>query len=295
MDIDSRWSVRGSAEHVADLLDRAAEYLRSIAVGDAVRGVALNRDGADVVLTISFDHWKLPADLDYLDPSLAAQFHFGRTRRDDIDFMVALAAERSARTVLDFGCGTGQLAVALAAAERRVIGVDPAQAMLDLARTRPGADAIEWRWGDATAVDATDVDLVVMTGNIPSTHTTDEAWTRLLAALLAALRPGGCLAFGSWNPSALPWERRGSWDGMIVETIGEGLLVGGVGGGAGLPLAGGREALWSPSVWRYRTDRELTASLERTGFVVERLYGDWTRGPLTSTSPDIVVIAIKPA
>src|SRR5207244_1378776 len=148
--------------------------------------------------------------------------------------------------------------VALATGDRRIIGVDPAKAMLDLARRRERVAAVEWIWGDVRALTARNVDLVVMTGNIPSTQTTDEAWDNLVGAVHAALRPGGHVAFGGWNPKALPWERRGSWDGMVVERVGDGVLVGGAGGGPGMSLAEGRERLWSPSVWRYRTEDEFT-------------------------------------
>src|SRR5437016_10919460 len=108
LDIDDRWSVRGSSDNVAALLARASEYLDSIAAGAAVRGLALDREGDEVVLTVAFDHWQLPADLDYLDPSVAGEYHFGEGQRDDLDFMVALAAQLDARTIVDFGCGTGQ-------------------------------------------------------------------------------------------------------------------------------------------------------------------------------------------
>ena len=82
---------------------------------------------------------------------------------------------------------------------------------------------------------------------------------------------------------------------MVVECVGEGVLVGGAGRGPGISLANGKERQWSPSVWRYRTKSEFTASLKEAGFTVENLYGDWTRGPLTTSSPDIVVVAIKQA
>ncbi|HZU15986.1 MAG TPA: class I SAM-dependent methyltransferase [Candidatus Dormibacteraeota bacterium] len=266
------------------LLARASEYLATIQVGDAVRDVKLDRADDEVVLTIAFDHWKLPADLDYLDPTLARAYHFGEEERDDIDFMVALATDLDARTIVDFGCGTGQLAVALAKGSRRIIAIDPAKAMLDLARERDGADAVEWIWGDASALTTADVDLAVMLGNIPSAHNTDEAWDNSIRALHTCLRPGGRLAFGSWNPTALPWERRGTWDGMVVEPVGEGVRVGAAGAGRGTDLADGRERLWSPSVWRYRTEHEFTASLTRAGFVVERVQGDWAGAPLTGES-----------
>ena len=289
---DSRWMVRGSADDPSALLRRAAEVLDSLAVGGAVNGITLDRDGDEVVLSVVFDHWQLPADLDYLDPRVAAEYHFGEAQRDDIDFMVALAAQLDAHTVLDFGCGTGQLAVELAQSGRRVIGVDPAKAMLDLARTRERAKLVEWIWGDVRALDARDLDLVVMTGNIPSNYVTDEAWDELVGALHAALRDGGHLALGSWNPEAR-WEKWRS-DGVAVVPAGDGGARVGGGGparGPGMELADGRERLYAPSVWRYRTAEELTASLTRAGFVVEQTYGDWGRSPLTPSSPDVVLVA----
>ena len=69
-----------------------------------------------------------------------------------------------------------------------------------------------------------------------------------------------------------------------------GYLVGGE-PGRGIELAGGRERLHAPSVWRYRTAEELTGSLTRAGFEVEEAYGDWQRSPLLSASPDIVLVA----
>src|SRR5207302_6951756 len=70
-------------------------------------------------------------------------------------------------------------------------------------------------WGDFRSLGGRDVDLIVMTGNIPSIYVTDEVWDRVLGALHAALRRGGHLAFGSWNPEARPWERWG-WDVLLL-------------------------------------------------------------------------------
>lgn len=285
---DSRWTVRGSAEDLVALVRRTAAFLESLG-SVAASGLSMDRDGDEIVRAVGFDHWGLPADLDYLDRRVAAG-HFGEDQRDDIDFMVALAAEVDVRTVVDFGCGTGQLAVALAQLGCRVIAVDPAKAMLDLARERRGADLVEWVWGDADELDASDADLVVMTGNIPSTYVTDDAWDRLLGSLRRALRPGGHLSFGSWNPRAKPWEDW-DWDGVVAELIG--------GGGArvrvegmGIDLGDG-ETLYAASEWRYRTGDELTRSLMEAGFAVQHVYGDWRRSPLTRSSADIVVVARK--
>jgi SAM-dependent methyltransferase len=48
----------------------------------------------------------------------------------------------SETTLVDLGSGTGLLAAAAASEARRVVGVDPSSAMLELARSR--SDAVEW-------------------------------------------------------------------------------------------------------------------------------------------------------
>lgn len=47
----------------------------------------------------------------------------------------------------------------------------------------------------------------------------------------------------------------------------------------------------APSTLRFRNPEEIARSLERTGFAVEHMYGDWRRGPLTPESLSIVTIA----
>lgn len=83
------------------------------------------------------------------DPRLAALYDIECAGRWDHDLYLALATELGAASVVDIGCGTGVFAVDAAAPGRRVIGVDPAVAMLDLARTRPGGERVEWIHGTA--------------------------------------------------------------------------------------------------------------------------------------------------
>src|SRR3954465_15705402 len=104
----SGWTVRGPAEDLGALLHRAAEFVDSIAANHAVSSISLERDGDETVIEVAFDHWQLPADLDYLDPRVA--HHDSEGQRDDFDFMVELAAELDTRTIVDLGCGAGRLA-----------------------------------------------------------------------------------------------------------------------------------------------------------------------------------------
>src|SRR5215213_7073939 len=140
-------------------------------------------------------------DLHYVDPRLVDLYDTDNPRGADTDFYVRLAADLDARQILDLGCGTGLLTRELAVDGRRVVGVDPAPAMLAYARRHPGADRVQWVEGDASALGTSSADLVVMTGNVAQVFLDDDAWATTLRAIHAALRSGGHLAFESRNPA----------------------------------------------------------------------------------------------
>jgi ubiquinone/menaquinone biosynthesis C-methylase UbiE len=94
------------------------------------------------------------------------------------------------QTVLDLGCGTGQLALPLAPHVARVIAVDPEPTMLAEGRRlaiERGTTNIAWRQGDSYHLDELDlptVDLVTMGASF---HWTDrEALLATLDTLVAA-------------------------------------------------------------------------------------------------------------
>lgn len=126
--------------------------------------------------------------------------------RGDLDAYAAIVAELRAGSVLDLGCGTGELAVRLAAAGIDVTGVDPAAASLAVARAKPHAQAVRWLLGDATALPAMQVDLAVMVGNVAQVFLGDDDWASMLRGVRAALRPGGHLVFEVRDPDQRAWE-----------------------------------------------------------------------------------------
>jgi SAM-dependent methyltransferase len=65
-----------------------------------------------------------------------------------IDLLVAVLGLPGDASVLDLGCGTGQLTVPLAARYARVIGADPSPDMLGLARSRSGGAPVAWLLAD---------------------------------------------------------------------------------------------------------------------------------------------------
>ena len=96
--------------------------------------------------------------------------------------------------VLDAGCGTGRIAVELAARGYRVTGVDNDASMLSEARAL--APALDWRGDDLLDVDLGPVhDVVLLAGNVMIfVHPGTEA--AVVTRMAAQLRPGGLLVAG---------------------------------------------------------------------------------------------------
>jgi len=55
------------------------------------------------------------------------------------------------------------------------------------------------------------------------------------------------------------------------------------------------EATASRDVLAFRDERTLRTSLERAGFKVDHVYGDWDQTPAAIASPELIVIAHKPS
>ncbi|MCC3297223.1 methyltransferase domain-containing protein [Arthrobacter caoxuetaonis] len=83
-------------------------------------------------------------DAIFSHPRLAGVYDALEGDRSDLDTYLDLAAEARVNAVLDVGCGTGTLACLLAARGVAVLGVDPAPASVEVARSKPGAGSVRW-------------------------------------------------------------------------------------------------------------------------------------------------------
>ncbi|MCO1659148.1 class I SAM-dependent methyltransferase [Pseudonocardia humida] len=145
-------------------------------------------------------------DAHYEHPRLVGVYDALEADRADLGAYAAIADELGARRVLDIGCGTGVLAVALAAGGREVTGVDPAAGSIAYARQRPGGERVRWVHGDAAAVPDLAADLAVMTGNVAQAVVEPADWAITLRGAHRALRPGGHLVFETRDPARRAWE-----------------------------------------------------------------------------------------
>lgn len=149
------------------------------------------------------------------DPRLAQVYDPLDPDRSDLEVYVELASELGATSVLDVGCGTGTFACRLADRGIHVTAVDPASASIDVARTKPGADAVHWLVGDATTLPALVVDAAFMTANVAQVFLTDDDWAATLRGIRNALRADGTLVFETRDPARRAWEE---WTPELTRT-----------------------------------------------------------------------------
>jgi SAM-dependent methyltransferase len=108
------------------------------------------------------------------------------------------AAIRRGQHVLDVGCGTGVLACAAAervGPEGRVVGLDPNEQMLAVARRKPGG--VTWQSGRAEALPFDDASFDAVASQFALMFF--ESKPAAIAEMLRVLRPGGRLAVAVWD------------------------------------------------------------------------------------------------
>ena len=81
------------------------------------------------------------------------------SERSDLDVYLAIARELGARSAVDVGCGTGSFVCLLASEGLEVVGVDPAAAMLAVARRKLAGDRVRWVHGVTADLPAAQFDL----------------------------------------------------------------------------------------------------------------------------------------
>lgn len=200
--------------------------------------------------------------------------------RGDLEAYVGMVGEFGARSVLDVGCGTGSLASLLALQGVEVVGVDPAEASLAVARGKPGGEEVRWIHGDAAGLPELQVELAVMTGNVAQVFLSDAEWMATLYGVRAALVPGGRIVFETRDPARqawLEWNREATYKRVDVPGVGvvenwtdllevnepfvkfQGTYV----------FESDGVTLVSESTLRFRSRAEVEESLREAGFAVD--------------------------
>lgn len=207
------------------------------------------------------------------------------TDRLEENLLQELVGDADQLDILDVGCGDGTLAIALSHRDANVTGLDPEPRMLQAARTRAMAAAVELTLvrgrGDALPYADNTFDRVVAVATLCFVTDVDRA----IAEMIRVLKPGGRLVIGElgrWSPWAALRRVRG-WLGAST---------------------------WKAAT--FRTARQLRGLLERRGLIIRECRGSifyppfdlaasmmsrfdpWLGRRTTLAAAFIALLAIKP-
>lgn len=140
----------------------------------------------------------------YTDPDLA-QF-YDLENGWGVDFDACQQMARASDSILDLGCGTGEL-IAKLAPHQRAVGIDPAKAVLEIAKARPGGEHATWINADARTLDLNQCfDLIILTGHTFQVFLTKDDQRAVLDTISRHLTPRGRFIFDTRNPVVKAWQ-----------------------------------------------------------------------------------------
>ena len=246
----------------------------------------------------------IPVSIQFTDSRLVAAYDVLNTLGDDSEFFCQLAAKLSASMIIDLGCGTGLLTCELAKRGHNMIGIEPAAAMLDIARHKQYGEQVQWIKGSYEKFDGLKVDMVLMTSHVVQFFLDDNEWKTMLHAAHKTLRPSGHIVFDSRTPIFPPYQ---TWPTEESPRRVEDPILGPIDWWYKLlEIKDNRvryelhyhfinpdEIVVSTDELIFRSQDELTESLSDAGFSVEQVYGDWDASLATPTSPEMIFVAIN--
>jgi SAM-dependent methyltransferase len=209
--------------------------------------------------------------------------------------------------LLDLACGTGRMALRLAAQGYQVTGVDITPEMIEWARRKATKQAIsiEWVVADARTFQLQkQFSFIYMLENVFQFFLMREDQQAMLARVCEHLLPEGCFLFETRNPNPRNLLEVRHPDPQKYALPGGGQLV------------ATEEQYYDPmtqiqhytrhltfhrpgghseektlrTALRYVFPREIEALLFYNGFQIRASYGNWQQEPLTATSPCMIYV-----
>jgi SAM-dependent methyltransferase len=256
---------------------------------------------------------------DVIDKYIAEIYDQQETQRDDVNLLLSLIGNRRCKILEPF-CGHGRILLPLAQAGYAILGLDLSDQLLqilaDRLRQLPAqmqrrasfrkADVIAEQWPRG-------FDVVILGGNCFYELATPEEQEGCIAAAAGALNPGGYLYLDNDH---MEGDLAPSWCHLGVD---ENVFPTGV-CADGTQIHGASETVWyaeKQRLVRFRRSvtiqakdgniqrkewiqqkhppsaEEMSAWLNKYGFVTEHLWGDRQRAPYSSASERVVFWAKK--
>lgn len=231
---------------------------------------------------------------------------------DDLPVLEAYA-DRTGGPLLELGCGTGRALVPLAAAGHQVTGVDSSRSMLRLAQEKAEAAGVSRQIrlieGNFSQVDLGGPYRFAFTLMNTFLHLPDlGAQIAALRQWRGALAPKGLLLIDVFNPDMgqlaamdgrLEWEQTWTNDKTgervmkfltrVVEPATQVMTVNHI--YEEIAADGGVRRTVGTFNLRYMWRFEAELLLDKAGFSVESIFGDWDMSPYASNSERMVIVA----
>ena len=239
---------------------------------------------------------------EFSDPRIVALYDTLNPFGEDSEFFCEQAKNLEAKTIIDLGCGTGLLTVELAKLGHHMIGIEPSEAMLAVARMKPYADTIKWVQWSFEKMNGLKADMVIMTSHVAQFFLDDTYWQAMIETTHQALNNNGHLIFDIRRLTHPPFPTFPTEDNRRKL---EDTLVGAVEWWCKhvsvenrrvqyelhyfFPRSG--EEIVSLNELVFRSQEEITETLSKTGFEIETIYGDWDGSPVNSNSPEMIFVA----
>jgi SAM-dependent methyltransferase len=211
----------------------------------------------------------------------------------------ARAGPAGSGRALEFGIGTGRIALPLAGRGVTVHGIDLSRAMVARLRAKPGGDSVGVTIGDfaTTRVDG-EFPLAYLVFNTIMNLTTQAAQVACFRNAAAHLAPGGCFVIEVGVPDlrllppgqqAVAYEtspRFWGWDLYDVATQAMSSNY--------FRIGEDGQGRYSSMPFRYVWPAELDLMAELAGLRLRDRWADWSRAPFTSESRQHVSVWQKP-
>jgi SAM-dependent methyltransferase len=239
--------------------------------------------------------------VEYFGERVAAHYDersAGMSAPEVVGPVVDLLAKYAGGAALEFGIGTGRIALPLAQRGVRVAGIDSSEAMLSRLRAKPGAQDVEAVLGDfaTTRVDG-EFGVVFLVFNTISNLTTQEAQVACFENAAAHLHTGGRFVVENNVPAlqSLPLGQtvlpfRADPEGFSFDVYD---VVTQQFSSQHFYIVDGRLDAF-PVEFRYAWPAELDLMARIAGMRLEHRWAGWRREPFTALSPGHVSVYAKP-
>jgi 2-polyprenyl-3-methyl-5-hydroxy-6-metoxy-1,4-benzoquinol methylase len=212
--------------------------------------------------------------------------------------------------LLDLACGTGRMALRMAALGYEVTGVDITPEMIARARQKAAQQgaSIEWMVADARNFHLPkQFSFIYMLENVFQFFLALEDQEAMLACVREHLCPGGCFLFETRNPNPrnLQQLRRPEPEHFTLPDGGQLVITAQMyydpmtqiqhyTSYRTFSYSGSQQEVRTyRTALRYVYPQEMEALLHYNGFQIRTCYGSWQQEPLTASSPSMIYVCQK--